>query len=224
MFWSLKVSAILTRIANKPSEIRCCLRLVWWCSEGWPYYKTTCIYLLTANQLQKIWFIINNLLKQQGIFCLLNAILSHSTYDGRFKHKCTPFRITFSQASIFSDHLVFKIVCPKRDLQEQCSLGRYILHMNVSPGTIISTESNEHEKTGNQGEQPATAEANHQQLAKENSLACILEVHTESKWNLLTYMKQDQKLVKKFLKMHQQKDGLSYYWHYYLKNQGNQNY
>lgn len=73
-----------------------------------------------------------------------------------------------------------------------------MLHMNISAVTIISTESNENEKTGNQGEQPATAEANHLQLAKENSLARIHESHMESKLNLSTYMKQDQRLAKKF--------------------------
>lgn len=89
----------------------------------------------------------------------------------------------------------------------------HVAHEYIS-SAIISTESNVHGKIGNQEEQLATAEAKCQRLAEENSLGHIHEIHMESKLNLSTYKKQDQRLVKRFLKMHQQKDGLFYYWNH----------
>lgn len=67
--------------------------------------------------------------------------------------------------------------------------------MNKLQYAVISIASNENEKTGNQGGQSVSCEANAQRLAKESSLARFHKVHWEIKLNLLTCMKLGQRQV-----------------------------
>lgn len=75
-------------------------------------------------------------------------------------------------------------------------------------------ENSADEKTGNQEGLHARAVANCLQLAIENFLAPIHEVHMDSRLSFSVCMLQDQRLVKKFLNMHLHFQELSYQLHH----------